>query len=68
MPYGELQSVVEKALADVEALAVLMEPSVPIPRVFPIHPYALTNPIWVDVDGGGFDAPGHPAWWINGEP
>ena len=26
------------------------------PRTHPVHPYALTNPIWVDVDGGGFDA------------
>jgi len=68
VPYIDLQAVVEKALADVDALEVLMEPSVPIPRVFPIHPYALTNPIWVDVDGGGFDAPGHPAWWVNAEP
>jgi hypothetical protein len=23
----------------------------------------LTNPICVDTDGEGFEAPGHPAWW-----
>ena len=68
VPYLDLQQVVEEALVDVEALALLMEPSAPVPRVFPIHPYALTNPIWVDVDGGGFDAPGHPEWWVNAEP
>ena len=27
-------------------------------RTGPIKPLALTNPIWVDVDGGGFEAPG----------
>jgi hypothetical protein len=25
-------------------------------------PYALTNPIWVDVGGDGWDAPGLPEW------
>ena len=33
-----------------------------IPRTFPIHPFALTNPIWVDKDGDGFDPPGIPDW------
>ncbi len=68
VPYLDLQEVVEEALSDVEALELLMEPGAPVPRVFPINPYALTNPIWVDVDGGGFDAPGHPDWWRNAEP
>ena len=40
--------------------------SAPIPRVFPIYPYALTNPIWVDADGDGqFTAPGAPDWWVE---
>ena len=29
-------------------------------------PFALTNPIWVDVDGGGFEAPGLPMRACNG--
>jgi hypothetical protein len=28
-----------------------------VPREFPVLPYALTNPIWVDHAGDGFDAP-----------
>ncbi len=28
-----------------------------LPDSFPTLPFALTNPIWVDVDGGGFDPP-----------
>lgn len=28
-----------------------------IPRQHPVLPYAITNPIWVDRDGDGFDAP-----------
>jgi hypothetical protein len=28
-----------------------------LPDSFPTLPWALTNPIWVDVDGGGFDPP-----------
>ena len=36
----------------------------PIPRPFPIMPYALTNPIWVDQAGDGFQAPGLPSWLV----
>jgi hypothetical protein len=68
VPYVELQSVVEEALVNVEAVAMLLEPSTPIPRTYPVHPYALTNPIWVDVDGGGFDAPGIPDWVLQAAP
>lgn len=28
-----------------------------VPRVYPVLPYALTNPIWLDRAGDGFDAP-----------
>lgn len=31
-----------------------------IPRVFRVLPYGVTNPVFVDVDGGGYQAP-HPA-------
>jgi hypothetical protein len=38
-----------------------------IPRVFRIYPYAVTNPVFLDVDGNGaYDAP-HPApGWAEG--
>ena len=41
----------------------------PIPRIFPMHPYAITNPIWVDVDGtGNFDPLGHIPYWFRPAP
>ena len=43
-------------------MSSLLDPAIPIPRQYAIRPYALTNPIWVDRDGNGFDAPGVPAW------
>ena len=39
----------------------------PMPRSGPTYPYALTNPIWVDLDGDGFDAPGLPSWLVAPE-
>ena len=61
----QLQDIVEGALGNVDLgswdLSELLS-TAPIPRTFPVHPYALTNPIWIDRDGDGFDAPGLPAW------
>lgn len=62
IPYVDLQMVVTEALVGVPAVGDFLEPAAPIPRENPVHPFALTNPIWVDVDGGGFDAPGLPDW------
>jgi hypothetical protein len=62
IPYIELQAVVTEALSGVGAVASLLSPAVPIPKEYPIRPYAITNPIWVDLDGDGFDAPGLPEW------
>jgi hypothetical protein len=62
IPYVELQLVVSEALGGVGSVSTLLEPAPPIPRQFPIRPYALTNPIWVDLAGDGFDAPGIPGW------
>ena len=61
-PYLELQVIVTEALADVSAVSSFLEPAAPIPREYPVYPFALTNPIWVDLDGDGFDAPGLPDW------
>lgn len=67
MPPIELDTVVTEALVGIEAVASLISPADPIPQVHPVKPYALTNPIWVDLDGDGFDAPGHPDWWVAPE-
>ena len=61
----ELQEVVTEALSSVEAVSSLLSPAVPEPRTFPVYPFALTNPIYVDLDGNGFDAPGVPDFMLN---
>jgi hypothetical protein len=68
IPYIPLDQVVSEALGGVPSVATFLSPAVPIPLIHPVHPYALTNPIWVDVDGGGFDAPGLPEWLEDAEP
>ena len=38
-----------------------------IPRVFRVYPYAVTNPVFVDIDGNGvFDAPHETPAWAEG--
>jgi hypothetical protein len=63
-PRLQLQDIVLDALAStgLDAIAAYLEPAVPRPRTFPIHPLAITNPIRIDRAGDGFDAPGLPAW------
>lgn len=62
VPYLELQVIITEALAGLESVSSLLAPAVPIPRVYPVHPYAVANPIWVDREGNGFDAPGIASW------
>jgi hypothetical protein len=62
MPPVQLQDVVTEALSDIPSIGSLLSPAVPIPRVGPVLPYAITNPIYVDVDGAGWVPPGLPAW------
>jgi hypothetical protein len=62
IPPIQLQDVVAEAITVVPALAALAGEPVPIPRDGAVVPFAMTNPIWVDRDGGGFDAPGLPDW------
>lgn len=62
IPYIPLEEVVTEALSGVPAVGNLLTAAEPWPRTYPIHPYAVTNPIWVDLDGDGWDAPGLPAW------
>ena len=65
IPYIELQDIVIEALSGVEAVSSLLTPSPSIPRSYDIRPFAVTNPIWVDVDGDGFQAPGIPEWLVK---
>ncbi len=38
-----------------------------IPRVFKIYPYAVANPVFLDIDGNGvYDAPGEKPEWAEG--
>ena len=66
-PAIQLQDVVIEALGSVEAIGSLLGESVDQPRTFPTHPYAITNPIWVDVDGQGWTPPGLPTWLVPPE-
>lgn len=66
IPPVQLQDVITDALGDVEgasSIANLMSALPPVPRAFPVYPFALTNPIWVDANGDGdFDPPGLQDW------
>jgi hypothetical protein len=61
-PIIDLQVVVVEALSGVGSVANFLSPAVPMPETFPVTPFAVTNPIWVDRAGDGFDAPGIPTW------
>jgi len=62
-----LEDVVTGALAGI-GLGDFLSEAIPVPRAFPIHPYALTNPIWVNADGDGvFTPPGIPDWLVEPE-
>ena len=53
----QLQDVVVEALGSVDAVASLLTPAPPVPRTFPVYPFAITNPIYIDTDGNGrYDA------------
>ncbi|MCB9778225.1 MAG: PHP domain-containing protein [Alphaproteobacteria bacterium] len=62
IPYIQLQDIVVDALEGVPGVSSLVGEAQPIPRAFPVHPFALTNPIWIDRDGDGFDPPGYAEW------
>lgn len=67
LPPVQLQDVVLSALADVPAVGSFLSPAIPIPRTGQVLPFALTNPIYVDVDGSGWTPPGIPAWLLPPE-
>lgn len=61
-PPIQLQDVVIEALSDVPAVGSFLSPATPIPRTGAVLPYALTNPIYVNVDGGDWTPPGLQSW------
>jgi hypothetical protein len=68
IPHLQLNDIVVGALSEIDLGslgAAVSSEGPPIPTTWPVFPYAITNPIWVDVDGTGFfDALGHlPYWW-----
>ncbi len=63
IPYGEIQlsQTASGAFADVPVVNQLLAASPTTPDWSPIVPYAITNPIYLDVDGNGqYDAPNGP--------
>lgn len=68
IPYIELQEIVTEALSGVPAVSTLLSPAPVVPRKYQVYPYAITNPIWVDLAGDGWQAPGRPAWLDEPEP
>ena len=66
----QLEDIVAGALSGLGgAFDTLLGDGVPVPRTFPVHPYAVTNPIWVDADADGeWEPPGPPDWWVTPDP
>jgi hypothetical protein len=66
----QLDDVVAEVLGVVPAVVAIagdLSEVTPRPRTYDVTPFALTNPIWVDVDGDGWTPPGRPDWWVAGE-
>jgi hypothetical protein len=64
IPFGEIQlsQTASGAFADVPVVNQLLTMTPSVPDWSPIVPYAITNPIYLDVDGNGrYDAPNGPA-------
>lgn len=68
IPPVQLQDVVTEALSGVPGAESFASPAIPIPRSGPTLPYAVTNPIYVDADGGGWSPPGIPEWVTRAAP
>jgi hypothetical protein len=49
-----------------ELIQSIIPPVPAAPEITPVLPYGITNPVWVDVDGGGFAAPLPTPGWVSG--
>jgi len=54
----EIGDITARALGAINSLGLAMKPA--IPRQNPVIPMAITNPVWVDLAGDGFDPPAPP--------
>ncbi len=61
----QLQDVVTEALSSVDAVGALLSETPEHPTVYPVTPFAITNPIFVDIDGDGWTPPGIPDFMLN---
>ena len=59
VPLGELTfgKITSLAFGNLGPIAGIIGTSSQIPDYFPVLPYAITNPIFVDIDGGGYKPP-----------
>ncbi|WP_437817806.1 PHP domain-containing protein [Sorangium sp. So ce1078] len=60
VPFGEIQlsRLASDAFGRIPAINALFAPTPTVPDWSPVPPYAVTNPIYIDVDGNGrYDAP-----------
>lgn len=63
IPFGEIQlsQTASGAFADVPVVNMILTADPSVPDWSPIVPYAMTNPIFIDIDGNGkYDAPYGP--------
>ncbi len=78
IPPIELNDIVIGALEGLTLCGInidnVLTPTPRFPRQFPVLPYALTNPIWVDIDGdtdgdgAAFEPLGRVPTWMRGTP
>ena len=78
VPPLQLNDVVVGALSGLDLGSIGIGAAVgdpaPFPKVHPVYPYALTNPIWIDVDGDAdgdgspFEALGTVPEWMRAAP
>ena len=72
IPKLELNEIVVGALGELDLGALsgaVSAEAVAVPRTFPVFPYAMTNPIWVDADEmAGFQALGSVPSWFRPTP
>ena len=71
IPPVQLQDVITDALSEVEgagSITNVLTALPPVPRIFPVYPFALTNPIYVDANSdGSFEPPGIQEWLVAPE-
>jgi hypothetical protein len=62
----QLQDIIDGAIGEIDIgafdLSSFANSGPPVPRTYPVTPFAVTNPVRVDLDGDGFEPPGLPSW------